>query len=463
MKHTGIFILLLILPSLLSSQETDSLSLGFSEYLNMVKTYHPVVKQAGIMVDQAEAEVRRSRGSFDPKVEVDYDRKDFKQTEYFDILTSSFKIPTWYGIELKAKFENNSGEFLNPQNKIPEDGLFSAGIAIPVAQGLLINERMASLKQARIFREQSELERQIAVNSILYEASLAYFDWLKTYRHLLLYRNFTKNAETRFKGIIKSYELGDKPAIDTLEASLTVQDRKLNLEQARLDYMKASLHISNFLWGQENTPLELKENMFPDGELPVKLDEILEINELTDLEDHPKLRSLNYKIRALEFDKKLKANKLLPKIDLEYNFLSSEIEGINSLNYDDYKFGMNFSIPLFLRKERGELQLAKLKLENAGFDLISQRVTLQNKILSLRTEVGSLSEQSKIMNSLIESYEKMLIAEERKLELGESSVFLVNSRESSLIAALQKNILLQNKILYSKAELFRILARLPEI
>ncbi|MCG9970293.1 TolC family protein [Christiangramia crocea] len=463
MKHTGIFILLLILPSLLSSQETDSLSLGFREYLNMVKTYHPVVKQAGIMVDRAEAEVRKSRGNFDPKIEVDYDRKDFKQTEYYDILTSSFKIPTWYGIELKAKFENNSGEFLNPQNKTPEDGLFSAGIAIPVAQGLLINERMASLKQARIFREQSELERQIAVNSILYEASLAYFDWLKTYRHLLLYRNFAKNAETRFKGIVKSYELGDKPAIDTLEASLTVQDRKLNLEQARLDYMKASLHLSNFLWGQENTPLELKENMFPDRELPVKLDEILEINELSDLDDHPKLRSLNYKIRAFEFDKKLKANKLLPKLDLEYNFLSSEIEGINSLNYDDYKFGMNFSIPLFLRKERGELQLAKLKLENAGFDLISQRVTLQNKILSLRTEVGSLSEQSKIMNNLIDSYEKMLRAEERKLELGESSVFLVNSRESSLIAARQKNILLQNKLLYSKAELFRIMARIPEI
>ncbi len=463
MRILKIFILILItFPSMLSAQEDDSLSLGFREYLDLVKTYHPVVKQAGLLVDRAKAELRSSRGSFDPKIEAGYDRKDYKGTEYYDLLNSALKIPTWYGIELKAKFENNSGIYLNPQNTVPEDGLFAAGISIPIGQGLFINERMASLKQAKVFREQSELEKQIAVNDILYNASMAYFDWLTAYRQLQLYKSFIENAETRFKGIVKSYEVGNKPAIDTLEASLTIQNRKLSLEQARLEYVKTSFQLANFLWGEENIPLELQENVIPEKDILDQVNDILDISSFSEIENHPKILSLNYKIQALEFEKRLKANKLLPKLDLEYNFLTNQPDEINSLNYDDYKFGINFSFPLFLRKERGELALAKIKLDNADFDLATSKVALNNKILSLREQVNSLNEQNKIMEELITNYQRMLTAEERKLEIGVSSVFLVNTRESSLITARQKMILLQNKLLSSKAELFRILAGVPE-
>jgi hypothetical protein len=52
-----------------------------------------------------------ARGAFDPKIAVDFDKKT-KDTEYYSILNSSFKIPT-YGIEIKAGFEQNEGYYLN--------------------------------------------------------------------------------------------------------------------------------------------------------------------------------------------------------------------------------------------------------------------------------------------------------------------------------------------------------------
>jgi hypothetical protein len=55
-----------------------------------------------------------ARGGFDPKIEVDFSKKQFKDTEYYSIPNSSFKIPTWYGIEIKAGFDNNEGVYLNP-------------------------------------------------------------------------------------------------------------------------------------------------------------------------------------------------------------------------------------------------------------------------------------------------------------------------------------------------------------
>ena len=53
----------------------------------------------------------------------------------------------------------------------------------------------------------------------------------------------------------------------------------------------------------------------------------------------------------------------------------------------------------------------------------------------------------------------MLSAEERKFFLGESSLFLVNSREAKLIDSKLKAIELENSFFKTKANLFNVLAQ----
>ena len=127
MKNTFVYILLFI-SSVFYSQNDDILSL--SEYLGYVKKYHPVVKQAQLITTQAEAKLLKARGGFDPKVEVDYNKKNFKDKEYYNKLNGAFKIPTWYGVEFKANYEKNSGYYLNPEYTVPEDGLYLSLIHI---------------------------------------------------------------------------------------------------------------------------------------------------------------------------------------------------------------------------------------------------------------------------------------------------------------------------------------------
>ncbi|NNL00729.1 MAG: transporter, partial [Eudoraea sp.] len=147
------FLLTFFITSFLFAQEQDTLILNFREYLGYVKKYHPIAKQAELQIGIGQANLMRSRGGFDPKIEVDYDRKQFKGVEYYDRFNTTFKIPTWYGIELKGTFEQNEGQFLNPEEDLPVDGLYSAGISVSVIQGLWINERMATLRKAKFFRE----------------------------------------------------------------------------------------------------------------------------------------------------------------------------------------------------------------------------------------------------------------------------------------------------------------------
>jgi len=455
--------------SYIGFSQTEDLSnrLRFDEYLGYVKKFHPIVKQAELVIDESQAKLMKSRGAFDPKIEVDYGRKQFKNTEYYDKLNGIFKIPTWFGVELKAVFEENSGDYLNPENFVPEDGLYSAGVSVPLGQGLLINNRMAALKQAKLFREQAKADRDIYVNNILFEASLVYFEWLQAYNELKLFENILTNAQQRYDGVQKGVEVGENAEIDATEARIAVNNRKLGLEQSKVKLIKAALELSNFLWLDNNVPVELQPNVIPDVNSEPIIDATFNINQLRSddvvLENHPKMVSLGYKLEGLEVDTRLKANKLLPKIDVEYNFLTETPEVARTLNTAEYKGGVNLSFPLFLRKERGELKLAKLKLQDTEYERDATRVNLQNKINALRQELESYSAQNEITTEMVSDYQQMLLAEERKFELGESSLFLVNSRESKLIDGQLKAIEIQNKFFSTKAKLFNSLAVNPDL
>jgi outer membrane protein TolC len=461
--------LLFICISLSSFAQTDSIKevLRFDEYLGYVKKFHPIVKQAELVIDESQAKLLKSRGAFDPKFEVDYNRKKFSGTEYYDKLNGLFKIPTWYGIELKATFEENSGEYLNPEGFVPEDGLYSAGVKVPVAQGLLINDRMASLKQAKLFREQAKADRDIFVNNILYEASLSYFKWLQAYNELKLFENFLTNAELRYRGIERGAEVGERADIDVVEARIAINQRRLSLEQSKVKLMKAALELSTFLWLENNIPVELQPNVIPDVDSEPIVDTTFNINQLREdeviVETHPKMISLDYKLQSLEVDTRLKANKLLPKIDVEYNFITEVPEVARSFNTAEYKGGLNVSFPLFLRKERGDLRLAKLKMQDTEFEINATRVNLQNKINAIRQELDSYVTQNELVSQMVTDYSKMLEAEERKFLLGESSLFLVNSRESKLIDGQLKAIEVQYKFFSTKAKLFNSLAVNPDL
>ncbi|WP_445956285.1 TolC family protein [Yeosuana sp.] len=448
------------------SQSLDESVLRFDEYLGYVKAFHPIVKQAELVIDESQAKLMKARGGFDPKIDVDYDRKVFKGSEYYDKLNATFKIPTWYGIELKGSFEETDGVFLNPENSLPKDGLYSAGVSFSIGEGLWINQRMASLKQAKLFREQAKADRDILVNTILYEAALVYFNWLQAYNETLIYENFLGNAQIRFRGVKQNVELGEVAAIDSIEARIVVNDRKLNLEKSKVQLMKARFELSNFLWLKDNVPVELRDTVFPDFESELIVNTTLNIDallmETSNLDNHPKLQSLDYKYKSLDLERRLKANELLPTIDLQYNFLSTTPEIVNSFSTAAYKSGINISVPLFLRKERGELKLAKVKLQDTNFERISTKLTLKNKINAIQIELQSFEIQNQLTGSVIADYEKLLSAEERRFFVGESSLFLVNSRESKLIDAKLKAIELQNKFFSTKALLFNKLAVNPE-
>lgn len=460
MKH--LFLVFLCIASA-SAQEIVPKEFGYNEFLGYVKKYHPLVKTSNLKIDEAQANLMMARGGFDPKIEVDFSEKQFKDKEYYSILNSSFKIPTWYGIEIKAGFDNSEGVYLNPQNTLPNQGLTSLGITVPLGQGLLINQRMADVRKAKMQIQLNESERKLQAIAVLYDASVAYFNWKKSFDEVALYEQYNKNAEIRFKGIKDLIQQGDKPAIDSIEAGIIVKNRTLNLIDAQLKLAKAKLELSNFIWLENNIPLELSDELIPEKQLEFTIQETLKTNDLLNADfsitNHPKINALQSKIDILTVDKNLKANMLLPKIDVGYSYLS-EPSYFDQYEFENYKIGLDFYFPLFLRKERGSLKLAKYKIQETEFALSLEKVQLTNKINAQKMEIESLSKQKDLIKSLAQDNLLMLNSEERLFSFGESSLFLINTRENNLVSAQLSKIALENRFYISNSELFKIMANL---
>ena len=459
MKSKLFYIFIFICSSMILFGQNNPTEFTYNEFLGYVKKYHPLVKQADLKLNEAQANLMQARGAFDPKIEVDFSEKQFKDSEYYSILNSSFKIPTWYGIELKAGFDNAEGMYVNPENTLPNSGLTSFGISIPVGQGLFINQRMADIRKAKIAQNLNAAERNLQAIEVLYEASISYANWKRAFEEVKLYENYLVNASNRYKGIEKLISEGDKPAIDSIEAGIVVKTRLLNLEDAKLKLIKAKLELSNYLWLENNVPLELKDDLIPEITLSKTIKEVLQINELNpiDLNNHPKIKALDAKIAMLKVDKKLKANALLPKLDVSYNYLS-EPSYIDNYRFEDYKIGVNFSFPLFLRKERAGVKLATIKIQDSEFGLQFERKSLENKIKSQQQEIASLEKQREYIRKLIQDYNTLLNAEDRLFEMGESSLFVINSRENTLVSSQINEIALENRYLNAIIGLYKTLA-----
>ena len=437
----NLFFLFLFLPLILVGQ--DSTKILSQEKLQwFIKNYHPVAVQGTLILASGESKTRQARGGFDPYLESDLNQKYFDSKNYFSLLNAGLKVPTWYGVELKTGYDQNTGQFLNPENNLPSDGLWYAGISVPIGQGLIIDKRRAALKQAEIFSESTAAQQRQLMNNLYFEAFKTYWYWVEAYNAFLVYEESVDLAQIRFEGIVQSYQFGDKPAIDTLEAYIQIQNRQISLKESELAYQKATLNMSNYLWFENNTPLVITA-----GLRPPKLNEIKRApslngprldSALTALAfNHPELVTMGFQLESLDIDRRLKAEGLKPKLNLNYNALNAPAGDDFLGNYavENYKWGFEFSFPLLLRAQRGELELAKIKIRDTELKQQQKLLTLQNKVRSYYVEQVNLENQLLLVGDVVKSYNGLLNGEKQKFNSGESSLFLINSRENSLIKA----------------------------
>ncbi|MCF8449978.1 MAG: TolC family protein [Taibaiella sp.] len=418
--------------------------------LSIVRSYHPVVVQAGLQVKRAEAEIQKARGSFDPTIGADLNRKSFDGKEYYSYFNPEIVIPTWYGVEVKGGLEEIGGTRVTEEATMGKTSY--VGVKVP-ANSLVFDKRRAMLQQAQSMGELSVAERRLAINDLLLDALYAYWNWVKEYRLYSIISNVVTVNEERIKFVKTEYEQGARPAIDTIEALAQLQSFYLQQNAAFLSFANAGLELSNYLWTENNAPLLWSNDIMPDTdylEKGINQDEVPALDELlSTVYAHPKIQGIGFKIDFLSIDKKLKAQYLLPKLNISANMLNKGYAVSNDWSAtfleNNHKLGVDLSMPLFFREARGGYKAASLKLQEATVERSLTELVVENKIKGYYNEIMALRQQVTIFNSVYINYQKLFTGERLKFAVGESSLFILNSRENKLLETNQKLIELKAK------------------
>lgn len=436
--------------------QDSSVVLSYDSFIGIVMDNHPYAQRAEIKDQMGEAILLESRGAFDPKLVGNLNQKYFDNKQYYSKIEGGLKVPTWYGVSFNAGYSLNDGVYLNPEQRVPTNGLWQAGVELQLGKGLIMNERRAIFEKAKSLRESNSNECIIMLNELKKEASMAYWEWQQAYQVYNVYKQAYDNADIRLKAVKESATFGDKPYIDTVEAAITLQNRLISLEKANNRLVNSEIKVEMFLWSNKLIPLEL-ENSYPEKTTQLKIFQNKEVD--STLLNHPIIAINGFNIAQREIDLKLKRESWKPKLSLKYNAISTPVNGnpISTYNTENYTWGANFSYDILSRKARGSVHLAQLKLEDEKLKMQEKGVSLSAKIKAIRNNYNLSLSQLDVVNRLVVNNEMLYNSELTLFRLGESSIFMINSRESAWLKAKIQEIQLIYESNYYHSELEYIL------
>lgn len=428
----------------------------------LVFANHPIVKQAALLSAEAKSQVLQARGGFDPKLGADFHRKQFGGTEYYNNWGNELKVPLWPGgIELKAGYDRAVGTYVNPESRTPANGLAGIGVSVPLGQGLLIDARRSTLRQAKIMQTAAEADRVKQINEVWLQAAKDYWNWYYAFQQAVLIREGVALADRRFQATARRAQIGDQAPIDSVEAQITVQDRQVQATQQQVEVLNARLLLSNHLWNSNGQPVELPAYAVPQAP---RLDSVSrqEWQRLAELAAarHPTLLKLGAKIQQLGVEERYRRELLKPKLNVsgtlisQGNFYQPEVPGYYNFGWDNHKLGVDFAFPLFLRQERGKLQYARIQVQEATLERQQSQRTIATQVNSTYNALRAYEGQLTLQAQAVANQRLLLRAELQKFELGESTIFLINARESKLIELRIKQESLRASYEKARAELY---------
>lgn len=441
MKRYFILLIFFIFQlSQVQSQVPDSIRiLTINEVLNATYAFHPLVKRAATFNDAARQRILAARGAFDPIAAFKFDEKQFDEKLYYNMMNTQLNVPMWIG-NLRGGMERSRGDFLNPEKLTPGDGLYFVGVSIPLGQNLLFDERRRVLRQAQLLDDLAEADQIEVVNQVLVNVARIYWEWFKAYQLYLNFQEARDLAQVRLDAIKDLVVLGNLAPIDSVEASINLQQRDIQLEQALLELNNNRLFLSANLWDENENPVLIPDNFIPVSQEyrpnQITLEDLERLRSFSMI-NHPDILKLEISRKNLDYERRFRQEFLKPIFNLDYNPLSATVNPLGNMafNNNNFTFGVTAAFPLFLRNARGNLKFTKTLIQQVDFQLDQTKATVLARFDAAYNNFVTFASLSDRQKKQVDDLFFLLNAEQEKFLNGESSVFLINARETNLVNA----------------------------
>jgi len=378
---------------------------------------------------------------------------------------------------------NNQFTALNPQ--YPTTLSFS--YTQPLLRGLKID---SSRRQIEIARKNLSLTdaqfRQRAIDTIT-NVQRAYWDLVFALRSLQVQREAVATARTQLEHNKRMVNEGQLAPIDVVAAEAQISSYEQRVFSALEEVSRAENNLKNLiaknqksdLWGQSIVPTDPVDLTLPD----VSLADALK----TAMENRPELQQSNVLKEINQIDQRYFKDQTKPAIDLVGSYGSSGLAGAISTagvnpftasslqvrqrvdelstlagleplpivppqtfspdllggysqsiqnllanRYGNFKVGVQVSLPLRNRTAEANLGRALVEGERIGTQREQLEQTIQVDVRNALQAVRSSEARLRAAVSTREANEQQFASEQRKLDAGQSTVFLVLERQTAL-------------------------------
>lgn len=265
-KNKFVFLVLLVFV-VLKKQGQERIIFNYENYIDNILKNNPVSLVGENTGTYGRLKYKAARGNYDPMMSGTIQQKQLNNVHYYTAVQGEVKQPLFTSQYLKLGYEYGQGSFINPEQYTSSSyGLPYVGIEVGLLQGMLFDKRRAEVLNARHQVNYYEAERKILINELLYESSIAYFDWLFSKRQYNLFNYFYSLAQQRFDAAVELAKYGERPAIDTLEADILLQSRLLDMRAAEIENIKQFAQITSYNWNSATEAGRLnKEQLITDS------------------------------------------------------------------------------------------------------------------------------------------------------------------------------------------------------
>jgi outer membrane protein len=348
----------------------------------------------------------------------------------------------------------------------------TSALTFQFMQSLLRNgwlfPNQAPLMIARRNLQQSRANFEAQVNNNILQAVSQYWAVVEAQGNLEVARSSMAAAEATYKRDKRALELGALPPLDIYRSESQVAQRRVQVIQSEYSVKQAE-DLLRMTIGADQDPyfealdLELTEKPEPEGELRT-IDAATALQQA--LAKRPEFDASRAALANDDARIRQAHNHLRPELDLSAYYTSNGVGGTeftasgqkltsSSINqvfgfgFPTYEAQLSLTLPVRNRAAKAEMGNA---LVSRRADLHNQRLLGEQVLLDVSTAVHQL-EQAKLSivagKEALDLANKTMAAEQRKYDLGSSTIFLVLEAQTEVAAAQQT--LLQAEVGYQLA------------
>lgn len=408
--------------------------LALDAFLERVLRFNPAVTSIRLSGDRAAASLQGARGAFDPRLVSGYEYKTQNGVDKLNVLRTGVDVPFNLPMSpsLIVDYRRGLGSSIDPSVKTTFDGETSVGLALEPLSGLFLDKKQATLRKARLEPRRVDAEQAEERNRLLLEATRAYWKWVESVRKVDVNRDLLDLATRRRDLVVRRAQTGEAAAIDSTEAKLAVANRRDQVAAAEKTAAKARVKLATYVWSSDGQPAAFAFEAPPTIELPDVDGLDAEAAAETALNRRPELRRLEMKRRQAAIEERLTRGQQRPDLKLKAQVVSFEN---GPADVSDVKLGFTLSQPLFFRDDRSDAELARIERRQVSLKKEQTRRKIRADVEGAFVDLRQSRRRVDAARERVELARRLQQAEQRRFEVGESTLFLVNKREQDFAKA----------------------------